>query len=160
MVLLADLACRPPETPRTMANVESKPMTIKTTRARQSSDWPSNVSLSVLAKPTTSSGASAAVNASLKLNAAEMRSDVMDVAAIKGMPSRLGSIWDQVMPYMATMAIHRAAGYCWTKILTISGSPANFWPVWFQLRVVRMARSAMRYQPPEENFPELSSVSK
>lgn len=94
-----------------MAKVKSKLSTIKTTRARQSSDWPSNLSFSVFAKPTTSSGASAAVNASLKVNAEEMRTEVMDVAAIKGILSRLGSIRDHVMPYMAIMAIHKAAGY-------------------------------------------------
>ena len=40
------------------------------------------------------------------------------------------------------MAAQRSWGYGVMNILTMSGSPAYFWPVWFQARVRRRARSA------------------
>lgn len=41
------------------------------------------------------------------------------------------------------------------KALTMSGSPANFWPVWFQLRAIRRAVRATVGHHNEESCPVL-----
>lgn len=74
-----------------MVKTETAPRAKKRMRARQIRDWPSNLSLIAFAKPMTNSGESAAVKASLKVKADEMSSDVVEIAARNGMPSRFDS---------------------------------------------------------------------
>jgi hypothetical protein len=96
---------------------------------------PWKVSSRSRANPTTSSGASSAVNASLKVKVAKKRAGAKEVARIYGMPDRLCSVWKVTTTYAKVTSTHRSSGLGLRNVLTVSGSPANFWPVWFQLRV-------------------------
>lgn len=94
---------------------------------------------------TTNSGESSFVNASLKLNAAHIR------ATTDGTETQVGAIWfrrrinrpcSQIYDIMTIS--QRSLGYVVMKDLTMSGSPANFWPVWFQPRTSLVAAIAVK----------------
>lgn len=98
-------------------------------------DGPWRISKSVCANPTTNSGASSAVKASLKARVAENKSGTTKMVKMKGKPAKdtLCRVCKVTTTYARVMKIHSSSGLGMRKVLTVSGSPANFWPVWFQL---------------------------
>lgn len=94
-------------------------------------DGPWRISKRVRANPTTNSGASSAVKASLKAIVAENKSGTKKVVKIKGRPAkdRLWRVCRVTVTYARVMKTHSNSGLGMRKVLTVSGSPANFWPV-------------------------------
>lgn len=109
-------------------------------------DGPWRISKSLCANPTTNSGASSAVKASLKARVAENNSGTTKVVKMKGKPAndKLCRVCRVTTTYARVMNAHSSSGLGMRKVFTVSGSPANFWPVWFQLLMsLRAARASM-----------------
>lgn len=109
-------------------------------------DGPWRISKSLCANPTTNSGASSAVKASLKARVAENKRGTTKVVKMKGKPAKdkLCRVCRVTTTYVRVMKTHSSSGLGMRKLLTVSGSPANFWPVWFQLLMsLRAARASM-----------------
>lgn len=109
-------------------------------------DGPWRISRSLCANPTTSSGASSAVKASLKARVAENKSGTTKVVKMKGKPAKdkLCRVCKVTTVYVRVMKTHSSSGLGMRKVFTVSGSPANFWPVWFQLLMsLKAARASM-----------------
>lgn len=109
-------------------------------------DGPWRISKSLCANPTTNSGASSAVKASLKARVAENKSGTTKVVKMKGksVKDKLCRVCKVTTMYVRVMNTHSSSGLGMRKVLTVSGSPANFWPVWFQLLMsLRAARATM-----------------
>lgn len=55
---------------------------------------------------------------------------------------------------MATIRAQRNFGFGVMKVFTMSGAPANFWPVWFQPLMIRVEprTRASQKQPPNSRL--------
>ncbi|KMQ81463.1 hypothetical protein RF55_26249 [Lasius niger] len=63
-----------------------------------------------------------------------------------GRPPRSTRTWNETSMYVKLTSNQRSCGLGARNSLTMSGSPANFWPVWFQLLVRRMVANARTCQ--------------
>lgn len=129
--------------------------------ARKMRDGPWRISNSLCANPTTNSGASSAVNANLKARVAENKSGTTKVVKMKGKPAkdRLCRVCKVTTMYVKVMKTHSSSGLGMRKVLTVSGSPANFWPVWFQLLMSLRAARAIMWLDAERMREDLEIVS-
>ena len=87
---------------------------------------------------TMSSGESSLVKASLKVNAKKTRTPTSETPIERGFCPRGCVIRRWIQAYVATIKAQRNLGFDTMKVFTISGAPANFWPVWFQPRMSRV----------------------
>jgi hypothetical protein len=92
----------------------------------------------------------------LKLKALIKRTEVRAVLVMDGRLLRRASIRNERIMYEKMRIDQRSWGCVTTKLLTMSGLPANFWPVWFQALVIRRAAREMNNQPMSSRLLSLS----
>lgn len=116
-------------------------------RARVTSENLGIASWKVEIGSTTSSGESSFVNASLKVNAVNMRTPISETVIERGFRCPMGCVSRlRSQAYVARIRDQRNLGFVAINVFTISGDPANFWPVWFQPRMMRVAPRTMANQ--------------
>jgi hypothetical protein len=88
-----------------------------------------------ISTPRNNSGASAAVNETLKANAAMHTTTERRVMCLEGFPPVARWLMRRVIRVYVAMISNHSSNVCDGRIPElISGSPAYFWPVWFHHR--------------------------
>lgn len=101
------------------------------------------------------------MKANLKARVAENKSGTTKVVKMKGKPAKdkLCRVCKVTTMYVRVMNTHSSSGLGMRKVLTVSGSPANFWPVWFQLLMSLRAARAIMWLDAEKMREDLESLA-
>lgn len=123
----ASLDLEPPRTLRKTAYAPIPRTPAKTMRARVTSENLGIASWIVEIGLTTSSGESSFVNASLKVNAVNMRTPISETVIERGFFCPIGCVSRlRSQPYVDRTSDQRNLGFVAMNVFTMSGEPANF----------------------------------